>query len=172
MYDIRLTEAGDLDLDFEKPVSSFKVKFSYVDYGRQRVSFIIAPPSMAQKKNAAQRVSFKFSNGIGDYKLQDKSMDTLEEAVQAIRVALRTENKDVHDLNIGSYAYQLHHQLYRKKADLEDTKLYIQKVVDTILPDTEVSVEYAADERAGYFKYQAVKVHIDYNGKKLDEFIW
>ena len=173
MYDLKLNESGDIEIGVEKPVSSYRVSFSLVKYARQRISYMIAPPSVGKKKKKTPvRVSFKYVKGLGDYKIQDKSINDLSESVQAIRIALRTEKNEIRNLNIGSHTYQLQHTLYKNDKDLEDIKAYIQEVVNTILPDAVVSVRYAEDEAAGYFRYQAVKVHIDYNGKTLDEFVF
>jgi biotin synthase-like enzyme len=96
----------------------------------------------------------------------------LHEAIQAIRIALRTEKNNIRNLDVGSYAYQMHHSLYKKKNDLKKIQEYIQEVVNTILPEATVTVGYADDEAAGYFRHQAVKAHINYYGKPLDEFIF
>jgi hypothetical protein len=172
MYDLKLTESGDIDIEIEQPISTYKVSFSVVEHARQRVRFIIMPPSVGTKKSALQKISFKFGDILQNYKAQDKSLDDIHEATQAIRIALRTEKGDTHNQDMGSHAYQIHHKLYTNKKDLEDIQDYIQEVVDAILPGASVTVTYTEDAAAGYFKYQAVKVHIDYDGKQVDEFVF
>lgn len=172
MFDLKLTESGDIDVSTERPISSYKVSFSLVDIARQRISFIIAPPSVGLNKKAPLKISFKYIKSFDDYKVQDKPVDDLHEAIQAIRIMLRTEKNNVRNLDIGSHTYQMQHSLYRKENDLEDIQGYIQEIVNTILPEATVTAKYADDEAAGYFRHQAVKVHIDYEGKTLDEFVF
>jgi hypothetical protein len=67
MYDLKLTETGDIDISVDKPVSSYRVSFSLVNISRQRISFVIAPPSVGtSKSNAPQKVSFKYIKGFDD----------------------------------------------------------------------------------------------------------
>lgn len=171
-FDLQLTESGDLQTRMENCLSSFKLSFTVSEFSSQRVSFMAEPSSFPKKING-QRITFNYMD-VGNYKLQNESVDGIEEQVQALRITLRTELAETSNDEIGSTAYRLRHTIITNISDLEQITELIQNIVDDYLYDVTASLTYQENDKAGNFRFQSITVKLVDNstGKKLTEFIF
>lgn len=169
MFDLSISDAGDLELDLYDPMPDFKLSFMISEYDAQRVSFLSIPQNRAKAKVADQKISFKFSPEIRSVQLRPQTVAYNDEAIQALIIELRTELMDTYNYDIGSELYKLRHTIYTSDNSLEDIRALITEAVQQYLPGAKVTIKYADDNAAGYFFCQAIKVTIDHYG---DEYVF
>lgn len=170
MFDFKLTETGDLDVGAEPKTNSLKISFVLGAYPAQRIKFMYMPLEPLFRKEAPLRIQFRYNDVYEAYEHFENNVEGIEEAIQAIRIAMRTEKNDTYDLETGSNLYQKIHSR-TNKAGLADIRTEIQGIVDKFLPGTTVSVGLIESEEAKYFRYQSLQVKISLPDKVLATFI-
>ena len=171
MFDFKLTKKGDLDLDYADCVGRpQKVSFVVAKQDAQRISYLVTPLKPPEWKTAQQRISFRYGTGF-ETKFTDNSLQDNDELVQAVMLALRTEENDVYNSNVGTKLYQLRHKVIHTEDELSALADSIGQVVNEILPGATVKLVECEYPDAGFFRYESYVIEIHYNGKKLLDYI-
>lgn len=173
MFDIKLTDTGDLDLENMSFKDPFRLTFCLAEYKSQRVTFLSAPYNVPLKKNDGQKISFSFISNLDDELKQDKPVEDNEELIQAMRIAFRTEQGDILDDTVGTDFYHNFHSMIRSDADLEKIADEAAIIVADYFPDAETRISYKIAPEAENFKFQAVTITVvDENNKVLTKFVF
>ena len=167
MFDFKLTPRGDISLVRNESVSSFDLSFSISRYKGQQISFTISQPEIAPKLHQ-QSVSFYFQE-VPPRTLSELNLQDSKEKMQAARIELKTEKKDVYNYNAGSNFFTLNHTIYKKDSSLEPIKDKIQEVMSKYFPDCTVEVDFKPTD--GYFWCQTLFADVyDADDKLIDSF--
>lgn len=170
MFDFKLTDTGDLDIGAEPKTNPLKISFVLSEYPAQRIKFMYMPMEPLFKKEAPLRIQFRYNDVYEAYEYFENNVEGIEEAVQAVRIAMRTEKNDTYDLQTGSELYKRLHKR-TTKTDLAELQDYVQSIVDEFIPDTTVTAALVESEEANYFRYQSVQIKIKQPDKVLATFI-
>lgn len=171
MFDFKLTERGDLDVEFGNELDApQKVSFNVGAYEAQRIKFTVTPLKVPKKKSAEQRVSFRFVE-MTPTSFQESCLQDEDELAQSLMLALRTESGDVYNSDVGSKLYRLRHKTITSKKDLKKIADAASVIVDEILPGATARVIDTEYPEAGFFRYESLLLEISYGGKKLIDYI-
>lgn len=172
MIDFKITDTGDIIADLEQPISTCKIKFACADYEVQRVKFFVRPIQPQKKKSASQQIRFRYMDTTGMEDARAEIVDELDEALQSIYLHLRTEEGETINYEDGTDLYAQKHTVYRNDNDLDNIRAIVQGVVSGILPGATATVSYVDCPSAGYFRFQSVKIVIEYDNEVVREFVF
>ncbi len=167
MFDFQLTQRGDILLISNETVSSFKLSFNISKYSGQKISFLTVMQDKPKPKHQ-QSVSFYFQEPpkriMSDLNIRDD-----KEKMQAARIELKTELKNVYNYEAGSEFYALNHTIYKNKNSLEPLQDAIKEIMDKYFPNCTIKLEFKAGD--GFFWCQTIMASVyDSNNKFLDRF--
>lgn len=167
MFDLALTDSGDIDFSITESLPHCKVSFLISEYNGQIVNFITTPKKQI-KATGQCKVSFEFVKE-DTYQMQAEALEDIDESIQAIKLQLRTELYDVRNNALGTNFYQYKHNVIRKDEDLEEIRYAASQIVHSILPEADVIVQF--ETSSGYFYCQTVRITITMKDDFIVSFI-
>lgn len=172
MIDFKATDTGDIIANLEQPLSTCKIKFACADYSTQRIKFFVRPFQPQIKKNVSQKIKFRYMDTTGMEDARAQTVNELDEALQSIYLHLRTEEGETINYDDGTDLYTQKHTVYRNDNDLDNIRAITQGVVSGILPGATANISYVDCSNAGYFRFQSVKITVEYNNEIVGEFVF
>jgi len=157
MFDLQLTNTGDIVFDEDIFPHECVVQFRLCNGVGQRVQFLCRPYKKQPKKPAGQRVSFQFGEE-DHFSMTTSSIEDINEAIQFVKTQLRTEYGDVTDNAIGTNFYTFKHNVIKKEEDLTEIQTRATEIILEILPEATVDVQFKTGK--GYFYCQNIEVTI------------
>lgn len=171
MYDLKLTDTGDIDMSFNTVISRFKLSFGISKYKSQCVSFIVSNSQSTPQKRG---ITVKFKTNNNDDSLsafESNHVVDIQEAVQNIRLLLKTELGDTKIDGFGSELYKLKHSIMND-VNLEKIRSVIGDIVRNVFDDDTIDIVVERIDTDGYFYCQSVVVSIYKDAEKIETFIF
>ena len=101
--------------------------------------------------------------------MTERDVNDVQEKLQAARIELKTEHKDVYNYDIGSTFYSLNHTIYKNESSLSKIQDAIETVMKKYFPRCTVKVTFKETE--GYFWCQTLFATVyDANDKVIGSF--
>ena len=132
MFDFKLTPKGDILLYGNTSISSFSLSFSISKYKGQRVSFYTSEQNSTPSQYP-QTVSF-YIQKPQERSMSEKDVSDDQEKMQAARIELKTEQKNVYNYEAGSTFYKLNHTVYKEIANNSTIGICNSITIDHSLP--------------------------------------
>lgn len=165
-----MTKTGDIDCSYEKPLFTMKISFVAGAACAQRISFMLFSNRREPLPTGQQRIYFRYDDILGGRELVPDNKYSFDEAIQAIKIKLRTEFGDTPNYDLGSDLYKKLHTIYKNESSLNSIKSIVTEVVTSFIPDATVELQYGKGDPNDYFEIQTVLVTIKYDDKVLAEF--
>ena len=168
MFDFKLTQRGDISLVNNETISSFKLSFSLSKYKGQRISFLM-PQFDKIPKSYPQSVSF-YIQEKPERIMSELNLKDSKEKMQAARIELKTERKNIYNYDAGSTFFSLNHTIYKKEESLVPIREKIQEIMSKYFPNCTVKVNFKTVPE-GYFWCQTLFAAVyDSEDKLIDSF--
>lgn len=170
MIDIKMTDTGDIDCFYERPLFEMKISFTAGALCAQKISFMLSSTENTNHPSGLQKIYFRYDDLLGGREIISENQFDIEEAIQAIKIKLRTEFGDTPNYDLGSDLYKQLHTVYKSESSLNTIRSIISSVVSEFLPDATVTLQYGKGSTDDYFSIQTVAVTISYDDSVLAQF--